>query len=143
MQTQSNDDKLGLLLVTLDIQTERKAQDEKWGQQNHHFERWLAILMEEIGEMSKAFLDKQFKPVADGTNFRTEMVQSAAVLHAMIECGDRNGWFAADAMPYNPESWSVTPMANPVMPCATIIAKEGNYSWNKVTEGVKSDSMPF
>lgn len=70
-----------------DILRERAAQDKKWGVQNHDFPKWMVILQEELGEMSKDFLDGNTK------NFRTEMVQCAAVLVAMIESGDRNNWF--------------------------------------------------
>jgi NTP pyrophosphatase (non-canonical NTP hydrolase) len=76
-----------MLEIIRQIVAERKAQDAKWGEQNHQFEYWNCILMEEIGEVSKAFMEK------DVTNLRVEMVQCAAVLLAMIECGDRNQWW--------------------------------------------------
>ena len=40
------------------IQIEREAQDEKWGEQRHSDEKWLAILLEELGEAAKAVLEK-------------------------------------------------------------------------------------
>lgn len=78
--------------VIEDILEERKKQDAKWGEQNHDFPMWLAILTEELGEASQEFFTSQAmtRPRA---NFRTELVQCAAVLAAMIECGDRNSWF--------------------------------------------------
>lgn len=69
--------------IVSDIVMERRAQDAKWGQQNHGPDRWMNILMEEIGEISRARND------GDVENYRTEMVQSAAVLVAMIDAYDR------------------------------------------------------
>jgi NTP pyrophosphatase (non-canonical NTP hydrolase) len=74
------------------ITTERGRQDAKWGEQNHDFPKYLTILMEELGEASKAFLEK------DITNLRTELIQCAAVTVAILECGDRNGWFERPAV---------------------------------------------
>jgi len=70
------------------ITTERGRQDAKWGEQNHDFPKYLTILTEELGEAAKAFLEKDF------TNLRTELIQCAAVTVAILECGDRTGWFA-------------------------------------------------
>jgi NTP pyrophosphatase (non-canonical NTP hydrolase) len=72
------------------ITTERGRQDAKWGEQNHDFPKYYQILNEELGEASKAFLEK------DAANLRTELIQCAAVMVAMLECGDRNGWFVED-----------------------------------------------
>lgn len=89
---------------------ERSKQDAKWGQQNHEFPIWLAILTEELGETSQAFLKlahaKQEAEAAarigapnDGrslfekkTALREELVQMVAVALATLECCDRNGW---------------------------------------------------
>jgi len=93
------------------ITTERSRQDAKWGEQNHDFPVWLAILMEEIGEASQAYLKLNFALVEAegaaregkapdiitlaerGEMFRKELEQSTSVLVAMLECGDRNAWF--------------------------------------------------
>lgn len=75
------------------IREERKRQDEKWGIQNHSFEIWSPIFNEEWGEASTEFLRRHFGQRQNGKEFREELVQCAAVLVAMIECGDRNGWF--------------------------------------------------
>jgi NTP pyrophosphatase (non-canonical NTP hydrolase) len=69
------------------ITTERGRQDAKWGEQNHDFPKYYQILNEELGEASKAFLEKDF------ANLRVELIQCAAVMVAMLECGDRTGWF--------------------------------------------------
>ena len=91
--------------VLLEIARERTSQDEKWGEQNHPDgtsinNKWLAdiarnitdqnaqngkltwldILNEEVGEASA-----EETPEA----LRTELIQSAAVLVAWIECIDR------------------------------------------------------
>jgi len=76
------------------VNEERERQDTKWGEQNHLPYFWLVILMEEIGELSKAILenDEQFRhPDRDIEN---ELIQSAAVLKAMYESGVRNGWIS-------------------------------------------------
>jgi hypothetical protein len=62
------------------IQKERKRQLEKWGVQNHDWDRWALILSEEIGEVAKAILED------DAANYFEEVVQVAAVAHAILEC---------------------------------------------------------
>jgi NTP pyrophosphatase (non-canonical NTP hydrolase) len=78
-----------------DIFKERMAQDAKWGVQNHHPMEWLTILMEEVGEFSRAILINRWG-AAEGppnpTKMREELVQVAAVALAMLECCDRNHW---------------------------------------------------
>ncbi len=80
-------------MAVIDIGIERSMQDAKWGVQNHAPEWWLAILMEEVGELAQAILETHFDNGTDlgGTaNIRKEAVQCAAVAMAMIECIDRN-----------------------------------------------------
>jgi NTP pyrophosphatase (non-canonical NTP hydrolase) len=67
-----------------DVLLERCQQDKKWGEQNHHIERWVCILLEEFGEVAKAILEN------DPAKIREESVQTAAVALAIIECIDRN-----------------------------------------------------
>lgn len=62
------------------IQTERRRQEAKWGQQDHAPGRWSLILTEELGEVAKSVLE------GDRANYLTELVQAAAVLVAWIEC---------------------------------------------------------
>lgn len=71
---------------------ERMSQEEKWGQQNHSPEKWLLILMEEVGEFSKEALDTPPHLGGKNPNLRAELVQVAAVALAMLECHDRNNW---------------------------------------------------
>ncbi len=74
------------------IAKERKVQEEKWGEQNHNPFTWLSILMEEVGEASKAALEAEhgrFKYLSLD-EYRKELIQVAAVAVAMIECLHRN-----------------------------------------------------
>lgn len=64
------------------IQIERNAQDAKWGPQHHSDEKWLTILMEEVGEAAKAVLEK------DEEALFKEIVQVAAVLQAWVTSRD-------------------------------------------------------
>ena len=73
---------------------ERKRQDEKWGIQNHPPEWWLAILMEEVGELSQAIIETRFDNGTDlggVDNIKKEAVHCCAVALAMVECIDRKG----------------------------------------------------
>jgi len=82
-------------LAFASIITERTAQDAKWGEQNHSTEWWLAILMEEVGELAQAILETHFDKNPEHLtkggikNIRKEAVQCAAVAMALIECIDR------------------------------------------------------
>ena len=78
-----------MMKVLHEIRDERFDQDKKWGEQNHSPADWLMIIGEEIGEVNKAALEAKFgKETLD--NYRTELIQVAAVAVAMIECYDRN-----------------------------------------------------
>lgn len=68
------------------VRIERALQDMKWGEQNHSFDFWLAILMEEVGELAKAIVER--KPA----EIDAELTQVAAVAVAMMEFGDRKGF---------------------------------------------------
>lgn len=78
-----------LLNQVLDeIFDERKRQDQKWGIQKHGAYKWLAIIMEELGEASEAALE------ADACNlspeeYENELLQTAASCVAAIECSRR------------------------------------------------------
>ena len=66
------------------IQDERDRQDVKWGSQRHlASEIWLAILVEEVGEVARAVLDE--KP----EDYTKELVQVAAVAVVALECQER------------------------------------------------------
>lgn len=84
------------VIVTRALQSvvnERVAQDKKWGEQNHDPLKWLAILLEEVGEFSKVVLEQDESPALSyPTLLRKEAVQVAAVALAIVECCDRNNW---------------------------------------------------
>lgn len=87
------------------IATERIRQDKLWGVQNHGSHLWLAILVEEVGEVSSAILENSegsgtlgskalsaewMCPSADAEEkIRGELIQVAAVAIAWLECIDR------------------------------------------------------
>ena len=64
------------------IQIERDAQDGKWGEQHHSDEKWLTILMEEVGEAAKAVLEENDEALL------VEVVQVAAVLQNWVTSRD-------------------------------------------------------
>ena len=66
-----------------EVQLERERQYKKWGQQDHDEDRWMVILMEEVGETARAIFED------DPANYREELVQVAAVAVAAIEAFDR------------------------------------------------------
>ena len=70
--------------ITYEVQQERYRQFHKWGEQNHRWGTWVGILLEELGEYSKAKLE------GDKAGQREELVQVAAVAHAIVEWFDRN-----------------------------------------------------
>ncbi len=84
--------------VLLEVEEERTRQNEKWGEQNHDHGQWLFIFMEELGEVCKAETEAMAAAnvaawesvTLQRKQYRRELVQSAAVLVAMIESYDRN-----------------------------------------------------
>lgn len=80
------------------IGAERRRQDEKWGEQNHDPQVWMAILGEEFGELCQAANDLRWpKPVSGQnvdpwTHALNEAVQTAAVSQAIVECLLRSTW---------------------------------------------------
>lgn len=76
------------------IQQERINQLEKWGVQKHAPVEWMAILMEEVGEVAREVTEMHFSQ--DGYSFykqdserqeryKKEIIQVAAVCVAMLE----------------------------------------------------------
>jgi len=82
---------VGLNKVIDDVIAERVAQDRKWGEQNHDPFCYLAILMEEVGELAQAAVQARFEG-GDGHFIRMEAIQVAAVALAIVECLDRGQW---------------------------------------------------
>lgn len=75
------------------IDDERIKQDDKWGEQNHDPFLWCSILGEEVGEVSRAALNIKFNESFTRTqkldHYKKELIQTAAVCIAMIECLER------------------------------------------------------
>lgn len=71
------------------INVERDRQDKKWGVQNHDGPTWLAILSEEVGELSRCILHAKFGG-SEADKVLEEAVQVAAVAKAIVECLLRN-----------------------------------------------------
>ena len=67
------------------IQIEREEQDAKWGEQRHSDEKWLAIAVEEFGEIAEAVLEGNEEGLLE------EIVQLAAVLQNWVT--SRNFFF--------------------------------------------------
>lgn len=80
-------------LILNELLRERKRQHKKFGQQDHDFPVFLAILQEEIGEASKAWLHANLEKVEHKQileeELRNELVQIAAVAVQMLEAHDR------------------------------------------------------
>ena len=70
--------------IILEVKDERERQNNKWGEQNHDSYTWLAILVEEIGELAQAALHNSFGGEAKGT-LRTELLHTAAVAIQWLE----------------------------------------------------------
>lgn len=75
-----------MVQVNADVLAERVRQNEKWGEQRHDLGRWLAILTEEVGEVSQAMQGTWGwgKPT-DASDLYKELIQVAAVASAIAE----------------------------------------------------------
>ena len=62
------------------IVREQQRQLEKWGEQRHNTFYWLAILMEEVGEMAKGMIER-----ADEKDIEKELIHCAAVCATWLE----------------------------------------------------------
>jgi hypothetical protein len=74
-----------------DVLAERDAQEERWGEQNHHPAYWLAIMGKQVGQFGSAVLQREWwvdTQAALGI-MRREAVQMTAVGLAIIEAIDR------------------------------------------------------
>ena len=78
--------------VIVDVLAERARQDRKWGENRLHDPCvWLAILVEEVGELAEATLKAGYFDGESGEliEVRREAIQIAAVAIAFVECLDR------------------------------------------------------
>jgi len=65
---------------------ERLNQDEKWGKQRHSMEKWLSILVEEVGEFAQAIQKDEIQSKkTDANNKLEEIIQVSAVAVAIAE----------------------------------------------------------
>ena len=46
--------------ILREVKNERLKQNTKWGEQNHNLVEWIAILTEEVGEVSREAVDFHF-----------------------------------------------------------------------------------
>lgn len=76
--------RLAHLVAQNEISRERERQFEKWGEQDHDKNTWLAILMEEVGEAAQASLHDEFGGDHAGT-FEEEMYHVVAVAVQILE----------------------------------------------------------
>jgi hypothetical protein len=75
-----------------EILEERIRQDRSWGEQNHPPCQWMTILGEEFGEACQAALHVYFGGGFTEDDYRKELIQTAAVAVAAVECLDRGKW---------------------------------------------------
>ena len=74
------------------IDKERARQDEIWGVQTHHPLMWFSIILEEVGEMCKAYNEYSFtQSTASLEEMMREAIEAAASICAMLECIERVG----------------------------------------------------
>lgn len=80
MERETNQEK-----IIQDIISEREDQDNKWGKQTHPAAKWLAILVEEVGEV--AFIVNKTEPsIFNDSALYNELIQVAAVCVVWLEC---------------------------------------------------------
>ena len=65
------------------IEAERIRQDWLWGVQRHSLDRWLTILVEEVGEVAKALQGDDTEQVEKEAE--EELIQVAAVAVQIVE----------------------------------------------------------
>ncbi len=82
--------------ILMKILQERERQDKKWGEQNHNDLGWLAILIEEVGEVARCNCETSLTTdLSDDykehweRHTDLELVQVAAVALAWLECRAR------------------------------------------------------
>lgn len=76
------------------IREERINQNAKWGIQRHEMGKWLAILVEEVGEVAQAMQNGMTsEKETDAHDLYKEIIQVAAVAAAMAEqLKEEYGW---------------------------------------------------
>ena len=77
--------------ILWELSRERRRQDEKWSVRDQHPMEWLSILGEEYGEACRAANEGHWENKGYA-NYRKELIETAAVAIAAIECLDRGKW---------------------------------------------------
>lgn len=72
-----------------EVLKERERQTSMWGVQDLPVAEWMLILGEEVGEVVKEANEVHFRQVSS-RNYRTELLQVAAVAVSAIEALDRS-----------------------------------------------------
>lgn len=69
------------------VSIERHRQLKNWGSKAHDMPTWLAILMEEVGELAQQTLREKFDDPSEDQveNMKTEAIQVAAVALAIVQ----------------------------------------------------------
>jgi len=79
-------------IVLVDVLKEQERQTKKWGIRDHEPLSWLAILVEEVGEVAEAILIAQSVDGEENGGLeevREEAIHVAAVAITFVECLDR------------------------------------------------------
>lgn len=82
--------------LTEELIWEHKRQVEKWGTQNHELPAWLMFLTEEVGELSEAIAEQQYR---EGTfdAIKAEAIQVATLALKIAEIAENE--IESDGMP--------------------------------------------
>lgn len=75
----------GVKIALNDAKLERLNQYAKWGLQCRNFPNWLAILMEEVGELAKEIVEENVAGRPRTANLKKEACDVAAVALAIIQ----------------------------------------------------------
>lgn len=77
-------------VVLADVARERQRQDAKWGSVSRPPLEWLAIAVEEFGEVAEIVTKGWVPPESkfDAYGYREELIQLAAVCVSAVECLD-------------------------------------------------------
>lgn len=80
------EERIAILDATMLVIKERSSQYAKWGRQRHDLGTWLAILVEEVGEVAEAMQKGLVSEKdTDASNLLKELIQVAAVAVAIAE----------------------------------------------------------
>lgn len=80
------EERIAILDATMLVIKERVSQYAKWGRQRHDLRTWLAILVEEVGEVAEAMQKGLVSEKdTDASDLLKELIQVAAVAVAIAE----------------------------------------------------------